>query len=54
MKNGNLKYRGIFVTATDTDVGKTAVAVGLVSFLSRLGFNVGVMKPVASLSLIHI
>lgn len=48
MKNGNLKYRGIFVTATDTDVGKTAIAVGLVSFLSRLGFNVGVMKPVAS------
>lgn len=48
MKSGNLKYRGIFVTATDTDVGKTMIAVGLINFLSRLGLNVGVMKPVAS------
>ena len=43
-----LKYKGIFVTATDTEIGKTSVAVGLIHFLKELGLNIGVMKPVAS------
>jgi dethiobiotin synthetase len=36
------------VTATDTEVGKTAVAASLAAVLRRRGRNVGVMKPVAS------
>jgi dethiobiotin synthetase len=43
-----LKYQGVFVSATDTSVGKTTLAAGLVGFLKRQGINVGVMKPVAS------
>ncbi|MCX9011874.1 MAG: dethiobiotin synthase [Candidatus Methanoperedens sp.] len=39
---------GIFVTGTDTNVGKTAVAAGLAGALGLLGYNVGVMKPVQS------
>jgi dethiobiotin synthetase len=43
---------GLFVTGTDTDVGKTAVAVAIVRGLMRGGFQpglrVGVYKPVAS------
>jgi len=40
--------RGIFVTATDTGVGKTFVAAGLARALKARGLDVGVMKPVAS------
>jgi len=43
-----LKYKGVFVSATDTSVGKTTLAAGLVGFLKRQGIDVGVMKPVAS------
>jgi dethiobiotin synthetase len=43
---------GLYVTGTDTDVGKTAVAVAIVRGLMRGGFQsglrVGVYKPVAS------
>ena len=38
----------IFVTCTDTDVGKTCVTAGIVSYLSKMNVNVGVMKPFAS------
>jgi len=38
----------LFVTATDTEVGKTAVAAALAALLRRRGRNVGVMKPLAS------
>jgi dethiobiotin synthetase len=41
-------YHGIFVTGTDTDVGKTAVAVALVRQLVAAGERVGVYKPVAT------
>jgi len=44
----NLKYKGVFVTGTDTSVGKTTIAAGLVGFLRKQGFDVGVMKPVAT------
>jgi len=36
---------GLFVTGTDTGVGKTMVAAGLARFFSRCGLTVGVMKP---------
>ena len=38
--------RGLFVTGTDTGVGKTFVAAGLARLLSDRGLHVGVMKPV--------
>lgn len=40
--------RGLFVTGTDTGVGKTLVAAALAHFLFRQGVRVGVMKPVES------
>jgi dethiobiotin synthetase len=36
---------GIFITGTDTGVGKTFVACGLAALLREMGYNVGVMKP---------
>ncbi|MEM3085452.1 MAG: dethiobiotin synthase [Nitrososphaerales archaeon] len=39
---------GIFVTGTDTGVGKTVVAAGIAGALKRDGINVGVMKPIAT------
>jgi dethiobiotin synthetase len=40
--------RGLFVTGTDTGVGKTLVAAGLLHALRRQGLVVAGMKPVAS------
>jgi len=40
--------RGIFVTGTDTGVGKTIVSAGLAMVLKARGIRVGVMKPVAT------
>ncbi len=37
---------GVFVTATDTGVGKTLVASALVKCLTQCGIDVGVMKPI--------
>lgn len=39
---------GIFVTGTDTGVGKTFVAAGIAGALKRDGLDVGVMKPIAT------
>jgi dethiobiotin synthetase len=39
---------GIFITATDTGVGKTIVSAGLILALKARGLNVGYMKPVES------
>lgn len=39
---------GIFITGTDTGVGKTVVAAGLAMALHARGIKVGVMKPVAT------
>lgn len=36
----------IFVTGTDTEVGKTVVTAGLAAVLQSLGFTVGVYKPI--------
>ncbi|HEY6288204.1 MAG TPA: dethiobiotin synthase [Nitrospiraceae bacterium] len=38
--------RGIFVTATDTGVGKTLVTSALMMRLTQWGIDVGVMKPI--------
>lgn len=40
--------QGVFVTGTDTGVGKTEVALGLMAGLQRRGLRVQGMKPVAS------
>ena len=41
--------KAIFITGTDTGVGKTAISAGLAAFLSlRKELNVGVMKPFES------
>ena len=37
--------RGIFITGTDTGVGKTVFACGLAALLRESGYKVGVMKP---------
>lgn len=39
---------GIFITGTDTDIGKTIVAGGIAAYLNNCGVNVGVMKPISS------
>lgn len=38
----------IFITATDTGVGKTYIACRLAEYFRRKGFSVGVMKPIAT------
>jgi dethiobiotin synthetase len=43
-----VSLRGLFVTATDTGVGKTAVACGIVAGWRALGRDVGAMKPAQS------
>jgi dethiobiotin synthetase len=39
---------GVFITGTDTEVGKTLIAAGLVVTLQDQGIDVGVMKPLES------
>ena len=46
MKSSDSSPRGIFITATDTGVGKTLVTSALVTHLTQRGIDVGVMKPV--------
>lgn len=41
-----MSARGIFVTGTDTGVGKTVVAGALAAAMRRSGIDAGVMKPV--------
>ncbi len=38
--------KGIFITGTDTGVGKTVVAAGIIRALARKGVKAGAMKPV--------
>lgn len=44
MKRGN----GIFITATDTEIGKTLVTGALVGVLRKNGIHAGVFKPIQS------
>lgn len=43
-----MRPKGIFITGTDTGVGKTIVAAGIARYLHDLGVRVGVLKPVTS------
>ena len=38
----------LFITGTDTDVGKTEVAAGLVELANQKGLRTGAIKPVAA------
>src|SRR5437868_959001 len=42
------KTRGLFITGTDTNVGKTVVAAALVKTWRNAGRNVGAYKPAVS------
>ena len=42
------RSRGLFITATDTGVGKTVVVAALALALQQKGVNVAVMKPIES------
>lgn len=42
------KLKGVFITGTDTDVGKTWVAAGLTAVLRRWGLRAVYFKPVQS------
>lgn len=37
--------KGIFITGTDTGIGKTIIAGGIAAVLIKHGFDIGVMKP---------
>ena len=37
--------KSLFVTGTDTDIGKTCISAGIALALKKSGVNVGVMKP---------
>jgi dethiobiotin synthetase len=40
--------KGLFITGTDTGVGKTVIACGIARLLKTRGVKVGVMKPIAT------
>jgi len=40
--------KSLFISGTDTDVGKTYVAAGLAVTLRQMGIDIGVMKPFAA------
>lgn len=49
MLNLNLpKKNGLFITGTDTGVGKTLITGAIAAILRRQGLKVGVLKPIAS------
>lgn len=41
-----MKYRPIFITATNTDIGKTYTTCKLIEELGKRGLHVGVFKPI--------
>ncbi|MCC6142065.1 MAG: dethiobiotin synthase [Nitrospira sp.] len=43
---GMPRFSGVFITGTDTGVGKTVVTAALAQYLTHRGIDVGVMKPV--------
>ncbi|MBF0560073.1 MAG: dethiobiotin synthase [Nitrospirae bacterium] len=38
--------KGIFITGTDTGVGKTIIAAGIIRALKKKGISIGAMKPI--------
>lgn len=43
-----LPYKGLFITGTDTGVGKTVITAGLLGTLRRRGINAMAIKPIQS------
>ncbi len=43
-----MKTKGIFITGTGTEIGKTVIVGCLAATLKQSGLNVGVMKPICS------
>jgi len=43
-----LKTKGLFITGTDTGIGKTLVSAGITRLLLNRGNSIGVFKPIAS------
>lgn len=43
-----IRKPGVFITGTDTEVGKTVISAGLALALKARGLKVGVMKPIAT------
>ncbi len=41
-----MKYRPIFITATNTDIGKTYATIKLIESFGQRGLQVGVLKPI--------
>ena len=46
--SNGLLLNSIFVTGTDTDVGKTYITAGLAVTLRKMNIDVGIMKPFAA------
>ena len=44
----HIVLKSLFITGTDTDVGKTYITAGLAIMLRKMGVDVGVMKPFAA------
>jgi len=44
----SIALKSIFITGTDTDVGKTYITAGLAVSVRKMGIDVGVMKPFAA------
>jgi dethiobiotin synthetase len=42
------RVKNIFITATNTNVGKTYTTLKLIELYSKIGYKVGVMKPIES------
>lgn len=40
--------KSLFITGTDTDVGKTYITAGLAVVIRKMGIDVGIMKPFAA------
>lgn len=47
-KNDFVQAKGLFVTGTDTEIGKTVIAGGIARILREQRQRVGVFKPIAS------
>lgn len=43
-----MKTKGLFITGTGTEIGKTVICGCLAATLKQQGINVGVMKPISS------
>jgi dethiobiotin synthetase len=45
---GSMKTKGVFITGSDTEIGKTTISAGLGNLLFQKGIKIGVMKPFAT------